>query len=121
MDIVLPPITDPVGEALHFLRMTGIFYCRSEFTAPWALALPPMKNCLMLHVVTAGRCWLEVEGTTNRLLQPGDLALVPHGEGHQMASEPGMIGAKLFELSRDQVSERYEILRLGGGGAQSTV
>lgn len=121
MDIVLPQITDPVGEALHFLRMTGIFYCRSEFTAPWALALPPMKNRLMLHVVTSGRCWLEAEGTTHRLLQTGDLALVPHGEGHQMASEPGMIGAKLFELSRDQVSERYEVLKLGGGGDQSTV
>ncbi len=120
MDIVLAPIMDPVGEALHFLRMSGIFYCRSEFTAPWALALPPMKNCLMLHVVTSGRCWLEVDGT-NRQLQPGDLALVPHGAGHQMASKPGMVGAKLFELPRDQVSERYEILRLGGGGAQSTV
>ena len=23
---------DPLGEALHFLRMSGVFYCRSEFT-----------------------------------------------------------------------------------------
>ena len=53
---------DPLGEALHFLRMSGVFYCRSEFTAPWGLALPPMEGCLMFHVVTAGRCWLEVEG-----------------------------------------------------------
>jgi len=120
MNVVLPPIADPLGEALHFLRMSGIFYCRSEFTAPWALALPPMKGFLMLHVVTSGRCWLEVDGAPTRLLQPGDLALVPHGAGHQMASEPGMPGAKLFEIHREQVSERYEILRLGGGGAPST-
>jgi AraC-like DNA-binding protein len=32
-----------------------------------------------------------------------------------------MSGAKLFELPREQVSERYEILRLGGGGAATTV
>ena len=23
---------DPLGEALHFLRMNGAFYCRSELT-----------------------------------------------------------------------------------------
>ena len=58
----VPASADPLGEALQFLRMSGIFYCRSELTAPFALALPPMENYLMLHVVTSGRCWLEVEG-----------------------------------------------------------
>ena len=121
MNVVLPAVVDPLGEALHFLRMSGIFYCRSEFTAPWALLLPPMKAFLMLHVVTSGRCWLEIDGVPNRLLQPGDLALVPHGEGHQIASEPGLKGTKLFETPRQEVSERYEILRLGAGGEAATV
>ena len=112
---------DPLGEALHFLRMSGTFYCRSEFTAPWALALPPMSGCLMFHVVTSGRCWLEVDGSEHRLLQPGDLALVPHGEGHRLASEPGIAAAKLFDLPREQVSERYEVLRHGGGGAATSL
>ena len=120
VDIVLPPLSDPVGEALHFLRMTGTFYCRSEFTAPWALALPPMNRCLMLHVVTSGECWLEVEGSPSHLLRPGALALVPHGEGHQMASEPNLDGTELFSITRQQVSERYEILQLGGGGTAAT-
>ena len=31
------PPTDPLGEALHFLRMNGAFYCRSELTAAWGL------------------------------------------------------------------------------------
>ncbi len=26
---------DPLGEALHYLGMTGTFDCRSELTAPW--------------------------------------------------------------------------------------
>src|SRR5262245_65860662 len=82
LDIALPPVSDPVGEALHFLRLSGTFYCRSEFTAPWALALPPMQNCLMLHVVTSGRCVLELEAAPHCHIQPGDLALVPHGRGH---------------------------------------
>ncbi|MPY90793.1 MAG: hypothetical protein GEU99_23135 [Luteitalea sp.] len=81
---------DPLGEALHFLRMSGVFYSRSEFIAPWALALPPFKDCMMSHVVTVGQCWLEVEGADAHLLRPGDLALVPHGAGHRLVSEAGV-------------------------------
>src|SRR5262249_59253334 len=71
----------------------------------------------MFHVVTSGRCWLEVEGSEPRALQPGALALVSRGDGHRLASEPGAAAAKLFDLPRDLISERYEILRHGGGGA----
>jgi len=106
MEIALPPVADPVGEALHFLRMSGTFYCRSEFSAPWALALPPMNNCVMLHVVTSGRCVLETEGMPGCFIQPGDLALVPHGQGHVVASAHGLVASKLFEIPREQLSER---------------
>jgi AraC-like DNA-binding protein len=112
---------DPLGEALHFLHMSGVFYTRSEFTAPWALDLPAFPDCLMFHVVTSGHCWLEIEGADPHLLQPGDLALVPHGEGHRLLSEPGVPAAKLFDLPREQISERYEILRYGQGGAASNL
>ena len=107
---------DPLGEALHFLHMCGVFYTRSEFSAPWGLALPSLHDCLMFHVVTSGSCWLVVDGEEPRLLQPGDFALVPHGEGHQLLSELGEPAADLFDIPREQVSERYEILRHGNGG-----
>ena len=58
---------DPLGEALHLLRMAGVFYCRSEFTEPWGLELPPFANCMMFHVVTSGQCWLDV--TTWNIMQ----------------------------------------------------
>ena len=117
----IPLAQDPFGQALHFLRMSGVFYCRSEFTAPWALELPALEDCLMFHVVTAGRCTLEVKGSEDHDLQPGDFALVPHGAGHRLASEPGVGGARLFDLPRERVSDRYELLRHGGGGAPTTV
>jgi AraC-like DNA-binding protein len=120
MDDPWTPV-DPLNEALHFLRMRGTFYCRSEFTAPWALELPRLEDCLMFHVVTSGPCWLEVEGAAHRSLHPGDLALVPHGEGHRLSSEPFVPAAKLFDLPRELVSERYEILQHGGGGAATGV
>lgn len=112
---------DPLGEALHFLRISGSFYCLSEFTAPWGLDLPSMQDCVMFHVVTAGECRLEVAGAEPCTLRPGALALVPHGRGHILNSAPGVTAAKLFDLPRELVSDRYEHLRHGGGGAPTTM
>jgi AraC-like DNA-binding protein/mannose-6-phosphate isomerase-like protein (cupin superfamily) len=112
---------DPLGEALHFLRMSGVFYCRSEFTAPWGLALPAFERCMMFHVVTSGECQLQVKGADPRTLRPGDLALVPHGDGHKLVSRAGARTRDLFDLPRELVSDRYEILRHGGGGAATVV
>jgi AraC-like DNA-binding protein/mannose-6-phosphate isomerase-like protein (cupin superfamily) len=112
---------DPLGEALHFLRMSGVFYCRSEFTAPWGLALPAFERCMMFHVVTSGECQLQVKGADPRTLRPGDLALVPHGDGHKLLSRAGARTRDLFDLPRELVSDRYEILRHGGGGAATVV
>jgi AraC-like DNA-binding protein len=112
--------SDPLGEALHFLRMNGAFYCRSELTAPWGLTLPPMPGYVWFHVVTSGRFWLEA-GDAEQLLGPGDLALVPHGEGHALRSEPGAPAPGILELERELVSDRYEILRHGGGGPPTTL
>ena len=111
---------DPLGEALHFLRMSGVLYCHTDCTAPWGVELPQMPGCLMLHVVTSGHCWLEAVGTPARRLQPGDLALVPHGHGHRLVHEPGAPVVKLFDAPIERINDRYETLRIGGGGAASS-
>jgi AraC-like DNA-binding protein len=112
---------DPLGEALHVLRMSGSFYCRSELTAPWGLDLPPEPESMWFHVVSAGRCWLGVDGDEPRQLQPGDFALVPHGEGHVLLSEPGAPAPRVDGLEYDYASDRYAILRYGGGGAPTSI
>ncbi len=133
----LADFADPLGETLHYLRMDGVFYCHSELTAPWGARMPAMPGCMMFHLVTSGRCWLSVgvngtakgaakgtaEGTAEggRWLQPGDFALVPHGQGHELLHEPGADAPDLFSLPRQMVSERYEWLRHGGGGASTQV
>lgn len=117
-----PEIPDPwvsadaLGESLHYLRMSGVFYSRAEFTAPWGLAMPAMPGCMMFHVITSGECWLDVDGEEDRLLRPGDFALVPHGEGHTLSSAPGAPVEDLFAIPRNQISDRYEIIQYGRGG-----
>lgn len=112
----IPDCTDPIGETLHLLRLTGSLYCRSELTAPWGIDLPAFDGCMMFHVVTAGHCWLEIEGDEPRLLQQGSLTLVPHGNGHCIRSKPTDEAVPLFDIPVEQISDRYEIMRHGGGG-----
>jgi AraC-like DNA-binding protein len=111
------PPADPLGEALHYLRMDGVYYCRSELTAPWGLTMPPMPGYLWFHVVTSGRLWLETGEDERDWIQFGGLALVPHGDGHVLRSEPGAPAPHILDLDRELVSDRYEILRHGEGGA----
>ena len=46
---------------------------------------------------------------------------MPHGEGHALRSDVGAPAPGILELEREQVSDRYEILRHGGGGTQTTL
>ena len=110
------PSSDPLGEALHLLQMTGTLYCRAELTAPWGVEVPPLDDVMTFQVVTAGRCWLEIGGAAPRLLQPGSLTLIPHGTRHRMRSSPKAKLEPLFDLPVERINERYEIMRHGGGG-----
>ena len=121
MDHSIPIPDDPLGAALHQLRMSGAFYCRSELSAPWGIDLPPVESSLMFHVVTTGRARLEVPGEPAVVLEPGGFALVPHGQGHVLRGSPGAAAAPLFDLPRVELTDSYELLRHGGGGEETTM
>ncbi len=114
---------DPLGEALHFLRMTGSFYCRSELSGSWGFELPAMDDALWFHTVVSGRCRLSVPGVPTRDLLPGDFALVPHGRGHVLASgdDAAVNAPVVYDLPHDYVSDRYAVIRSGSGDASATL
>lgn len=117
----LPPSRDPLAETLHLLRLTGTLYCQSELSAPWSITMPPLEDCMMFHIVLTGSMILQVEGEEPQELKQGSIVLVPHGQGHLVASEAGLTPEPLFDLPIRQVSERYETLHYGGGGEVSRI
>src|SRR6476620_10648091 len=96
-----PASRDPLGEMLHSLRMSGAFYCRSEFTEPWGLTLPPLPDYLWFHVVTSGRLRIDLGSGEPTTLHSGDLALVTHGAGHRLGSHPDAPAPGILDLERD--------------------
>jgi AraC-like DNA-binding protein/mannose-6-phosphate isomerase-like protein (cupin superfamily) len=111
---------DPLGEALHFLRMSGVSYCRSEFTAPWGLSLPLAEGCARFHLVVSGTAILR-EGDQIQKLETGDFALVPHGHGHALLDDSTSPVAQLEDLKPEHQNERYAVFRHGGGGPATQV
>lgn len=75
-----------------------------------------MPGTLMFHILASGSCRLEVEGAEPMALRAGDVAMVPHGRGHRLRSAADAPVAALFDLPRQELGERYEVLHHGGRG-----
>lgn len=99
------------------MRMTASVSARCVLRGPWGIDLPPLADCMMLHVVTAGSCRIEVPGQQPRVLREGSVSLVPHGAGHRMRSAPEVACVPLFDLPIQRITERYETLELGEEGS----
>jgi AraC-like DNA-binding protein len=117
----LVPVDDALGEALHFLRMDGMFYCRSELTAPWGIDLPPMPGCLWFHVVTEGSLLLVDSTGACHQVHEGDVVVLPHGAGHRAFDSHGSPTPVVFDLPHDYISHQYAVLRHGEGGTPANL
>lgn len=109
-----------LARFLHALRMRSTFYCHTELGDPWALEMPAIEDSVSFHIVTAGTCWLRLPGSDAHELRAGDLALVPHGRGHDLLSEPTAApGPRVDLLPQEYLNEQYSVLRYGGAGRRT--
>lgn len=115
----IPESIDTLGETLYSLRLNGMIYAKSELTAPWGIEMPPMTGKMMFHIVTRGSCWLRVTGHPDIQLLPGELVLLPRGKGHYFSSTREQSCSPFFDIPVIKLSERFELIRYGGGGQET--
>jgi hypothetical protein len=61
----------------------GRIFCRSEFSAPWAIGCSP-GDFSHFHIIERGTCWLRLHGERDVIaLEEGDLLLVTQGRDYQ--------------------------------------
>lgn len=109
---------EPIGKLLDSLRMESTFFTQSSLSEPWGLSMPPMHNCMMFHIVVQGEAMFRVN-QSEISLAPGDFILFPKGEGHTLNDGHCKSFTPLDRLPIKPVTERYETLEFGGGGARS--
>lgn len=115
----IPESADPLGETLYSLRLNGLVYASSKLSAPWGIDMPPMAGKMMFHIVTQGVCWLRLPGNEPVCLRPGELVLLPRGEGHLISSTLQQECEAFFDIPVSKLSERFEFMRYGGGGEET--
>ena len=71
-------------------------------------ALPPMPGYIWFHVDLRPARLETDEDAQSSWIQPGVLALVPHGEGPVLRSEASTPAPRILDLERELVSDRYE-------------
>lgn len=108
-------VNDPLNDVLKLLNLSGSFYCCPELSEPWGISLPAFSGCMQFHLVMEGRCWLRLDDT-QLLMQKGDLVLLPSGQEHALLGDKGDVLTPLFDIPAQRVSERFELMRFGGGG-----
>ena len=112
----LPPSSDPLGEVLQLLQLTGVLYCSAELSDPWGIEVPELPGVMNVEVVTSGQCWLELDGEAPVFLPEGSLVLIPRGKRHKLRGNPGDRTTPLEDIPVERIGERFEIMRFGGGG-----
>jgi AraC-like DNA-binding protein len=117
----LPPSSDPFGEVLQLLQLSGVLYCSAELSDPWGIELPELPGVMNVEVVTSGHCWIELDGQTPLFMPEGSLALIPRGKRHKLRSNPGDKTTRLEDIPVEHAGDRFEIMNCGGGGRLTQV
>jgi AraC-like DNA-binding protein len=108
-----------LAEALRDLRVAQTYYCRSELSAPWGLAIP-VCDMILFHFVASGRCLLETD-SADLTLEAGDLVVFPHGHRHSLMDAPGRRVRQIVPLPKHELGEYSSLLVHGGGGERTVV
>ncbi|NTX63634.1 AraC family transcriptional regulator [Myxococcus sp. CA051A] len=114
MDLTHP--SDLLGQILERTHLRGRIYCRTVARAPWGLRFAPTATAA-LHLVIAGTCQLT-QGGEVIALGPGDVVLLPRGDGHAVADSPRSPKLRLEDwlATRGEGESSYV---LGGSGVES--
>ena len=111
--------SDLVSQVLRAIRVRSTVYCRSSMGAPWGFGVRAHGNPAF-HVVTEGRCWLDVDGEPGQIpLSAGDLVVLPTGPRHWMRDDPATPAVALEDILTATPAEDHHRLRHGGLGPRT--
>ena len=80
-------VVDPLAEVLDVSRVREAVLAHVCANDPWGIRLSSTPGAAF-HAITAGTCWLRLDGSAPLQLMPGDVVLLPTGSMHDMVSSP---------------------------------
>jgi AraC-like DNA-binding protein len=109
---------DVLGDIVAIARTGPATSLRVEVRSPWAIHIPRRLGPTF-HVLLQGTCSLSpADGSAPLALKPGDIVLLPRGQGHVLADDPATPPVDVPCLE-DANTSAIPTLELGGQGARS--
>ncbi len=103
-------------DVLSQLRLKGSIFLHAEFYAPWGIEIPKDHSAI-LHIVTAGSCWLTTLGYGDAiLLSCGDLVLFPRGHAHCLLHSMQGIATPASKIFSSRTLLKEGPVQFGGTG-----
>ena len=92
---------DALSDVLRTVRLTGATFFDVVAKAPWVCEQPPREmilpkilpgaeHLIAYHVITEGRCFVNIVGEAPIAVEAGEVIVFTRGDPHVMSSSPGM-------------------------------
>ncbi len=110
------PAMDALSEVLRLARFSAQVTLDATAHAPWCVSIPASATLARAHLVLEGRCTVA-GGGVEATLRTGELAYLPAGEAHLVASSLEHEATPLSALVRAPLGGELVPVRIGSGGA----
>jgi AraC-like DNA-binding protein len=118
MDKIGTARDDGLSSVLRDVNVRSVVYCLSDFTAPWGFSVG-RSPVAKFHVLLHGTALLTAGSAAPVSLGTGDLVLLPHGDGHAIADQPGSPVRQLDAILADHPVDEAGWLSYGGSGGRT--
>jgi AraC-like DNA-binding protein len=109
-------VVDPLTEVLDVSRVSGAVLAHVCANNPWGIRLSSTPGAAF-HAITAGTCWLRLDGSAPLQLMPGDVVLLPTGSTHDMVSSPDSRARAFDRVAKEELMTPDGDLVIAGPGA----
>ena len=119
---------DAFSEILSGVKLNGAVFFSAEFSAPWGFSAPASNvmaatlalgaaHLVLYHFVIDGGAVIELADGQSIEIEPGDVAIFPHGDPHHMSSGKGAIPPfPNYGINAKIKARDLSPLHAGGGG-----
>lgn len=112
---------DALSSVLRSLRLRTAVLSLTHVTGRWAVSSPGKSRTMIFHGVVAGTCLIRLDGEPEpRRLEAGDIAFLPRGGGHLLASHRGLPGIP-FDQVPVRMSGSVPVIVHGSPGAETRI
>jgi AraC family transcriptional regulator, activator of mtrCDE len=109
-----------LDDILSTLNLKGVLYFRTDFSAPWSVAVPEFERAARFHLVVQGSTQVTFRSGESVTLGPGDIILIPRGRAHAIADGPGREPSSLETVIAETGYDGQGVLVLGEGDPHAT-